>query len=152
MPVTVDLHSHTHHSHAKDTVTAMAASAHGRGMAIFGFSEHSLRPAGYVYPSDYQARLAAGFPSYIREVLAERDRYKGEMEVLLSLEMDYMPAEEDYARAAVSAQPYDYVIGGLHYQGYWGFDFTADDWSPLSDAACAGKFFRYYEDLARMAD
>lgn len=152
MPVTVDLHSHTHHSHGKDSVTAMAESARAKGMAIFGFSEHSLRPEGYLYPNDYQPRLEAGFPAYIREVMAERDRYKGRMEILLALEMDYMPAEEDYARAAVSAHPYDYVIGGLHYQGYWGFDYTADDWVSLSDAACAEKFARYYEDLTRMAE
>lgn len=152
MPVTVDLHSHTRYSHGKDTVPAMADAALAKGMAVFGFSEHSLRPAGYVYPRDYQARIEAGFPAYIREVLAERERHKGRMDVLLALEMDYMPAEEDYAREAVSAHPYDYVIGGLHYQGYWGFDYSADDWADLSDAACAGKFVRYYEDMVRMAE
>ena len=151
-PVTVDLHNHTLHSHAKDTAEAMAASAYANGMELFGFSEHSLRPEGYGYPKDYQPRLQAGFPSYIAEVLAEKERYAGRMEIFLALEMDYMPDEEAYARASVAAHPYEYVIGGLHFQGLWGFDHSAQDWEPLSDAACADIFARYYRDLKQMAE
>ncbi len=151
-PIRVDLHSHTLHSHARDTVGAMAAAAHARGLAVFGFSEHSLRPSGYLYPVDYQAKLEAGFPAYVNEVLEEKERYRGRMEVLLALEMDYMPDEEAFARKSVAAHPYAYVIGGLHFQGLWGFDFAAADWEPLSDDICRGMFVRYYEDLKRMAE
>ena len=151
-PVTVDLHSHSLHSHAKDTVAAMAASAFAKGMQVFGFSEHSLRPKGYCYPNDYQARLEAGFPSYIAEVAVEKERYAGRMDVLLALEMDYMPDEESYVREAIAAHPYEYVIGGLHFQGLWGFDHSIADWDSLSAAACVDIFIRYYQDLARMAE
>ncbi|MDL2272478.1 histidinol-phosphatase [Desulfovibrio sp. OttesenSCG-928-I05] len=149
--ITADLHSHTLYSHAKDTVEAMAAAAFAKGLAVFGFSEHSLRPAGYRYATDYQEKLAAGFPSYIEEVRAEQERYRGKMRVLLALEQDYIPAEEDFARAACAAQPFDYVIGGLHFQGHWGFDGSAAEWADLSPAACETHFARYYEDLERMA-
>lgn len=152
MPITVDLHNHTLHSHAKDTTAAMAASALARGMAVFGMSEHSLRPEGYIYPNDYQPKLAAGFPSYIEEVMEERERHKGRMDVLLGLEMDYMPAETAYAAEAVAAHPYEYVIGGLHFQGRWGFDGPAEEWDPLDDGQVRAAFVRYYEDLATMAN
>ncbi len=150
--IAVDLHNHTLHSHAKDSAAAMAAAAHAKGLAVFGLSEHSLRPAGYAYPDDYQPRLAAGFSSYLRETREEQRRYAGRMDVLLALEMDYMPGEEAYARAMTTAQPYDYVIGGLHFLGRWGFDYTAADWENLSRESCAEHFARYYRDLTRMAD
>jgi histidinol-phosphatase (PHP family) len=150
--ITADLHSHTLYSHARDSTAAMCAAALARGMAVFGLSEHSLRPAGYSYPTDYQARLEAGFPEYIREVGAQQALYKGRMRVLLALELDYIPAEEAYAREVCAAHPYDYVIGGLHFQGLWGFDYAAGDWAGLSEAACAGHFTRYYQDLERMAE
>lgn len=152
MPITVDLHTHTAHSHAKDSAEAMAASAYGKGFAVFGFSEHSPRPDTHPYPGDYRERLTASFPAYIAEVLAEKERYAGRMEVLLGLEMDYMSDQAAYMENAVAQYPYDYVIGGLHFLGRWGFDYTAADWESLSNAACSEYFIRYYRDLARMAE
>ncbi len=149
--ILVDLHSHPLHSHAKDPAAVRAAAAYEKGLAIFGFSEHSLRPQGYGYPADYQPRLEAGFPAYLREVAEEQRRYQDRMQVLLALEMDYMPAELEYARAMSTAQPYDYVIGGLHFLGRWGFDYQSSDWQNLSDETCAEHFAQYYRDLAHMA-
>ena len=149
--ITVDLHSHTLHSHGKDTTQAMAAAAFARGFSIFGFSEHSLRPAGYRYGEDYQMRLAAGFPAYIREVREERERYAGRMTVLLGLEMDYMPEEEAFAREAAAACPYDYVIGGLHFLDSWGFDGSVHEWNELSAEGCHAHFAAYYRDMAQLA-
>lgn len=150
--ITVDLHSHTSHSHATDSVAAMAASAFEKGLAIFGLSEHSLRPEGYRYArNDYQPRLAAGFAGYISEVRVEQARYAGRMRVLLGLELDYFPAEEAFARAAAEEYSYDYIIGGLHFQGTRSFDGGPEDWDGLTGEACHPRFVRYYEDLARMA-
>lgn len=151
-PITIDLHSHTLYSHAKDTPKDMAAAAFARGLDVFGFTEHSPRPAGYEYPEDYQAKLAASFPACVAEVLAEKERYKGRMDVLFGLEMDYMPDEEAFIRESLAAYPYEYVIGSVHFQGLWGFDFTAADWEGLSDASCGDIFVRYYHDQKRMAE
>ncbi|SBW05070.1 Histidinol phosphate phosphatase HisJ family protein [uncultured delta proteobacterium] len=151
-PILVDQHTHTAHSHGKDTVAAMAASAFAKGLKVMGFSEHSPRPEEYAYPSDYQAKLVAGFPAYVAEVLAEKERYAGRMEILLGLEMDYMPAENAFAEQSVAAYPYEYVIGSVHFQGLWGFDFAAADWETLSGQTRADMFTRYYQDQKRMAE
>ena len=116
MRIPFDFHSHTFHSHAKDPVAAMVASAFAKGLEVFGFSEHSPRPAGYDYPGDYRAKLEAGFPAYVAEVAAEKERYKGRMEILFGLEMDYTPADEAFVRQSVAAHPYEYVIGSVHFQ------------------------------------
>ena len=152
MAVLVDLHTHTLHSHAKDTVEAMAASAHAKGLAIYGLSEHSPRPCEYAYPADYREKLETGFLSYITDALEMKKQYQGKMEVLLALEMDFFPKETALAKDSATNHPYDYVIGGLHFLGHWGFDYTASDWADLSDAACIEHFVSYYHTLALMAE
>lgn len=151
LPVIADIHLHTTHSHAQNSTSDMYAACVAKGLQIIGFSEHSPRPKGYVYPSDYQEKLTAGFPSYIEEVLELRR--KGETEgrtVLLGLELDYLPEQEAYAEALCKAYPFDYIIGGLHFQGKWGFDFTADDWIGKSLEEQFAIFEQYYKDLARL--
>ena len=129
----------------------MYLAARDRGLAVVGFSEHSPRPAGYAYPSDYQDRLKAGFADYIREVGQMALRGKGEgVSVLLGLEMDYLPGQEDYADKLRRGHTFDYLIGGLHFQGTWGFDYSANDWAPLSRERRFAVYARYYEDLSAM--
>lgn len=150
-PIIADLHSHTRHSHGQASVEAMYLAAQKAGLRIFGYSEHSPRPAGYSYPSDYQDKLNNGFNAYLEEVqiMAERGRAEG-LQVLLGLEIDYIPGQEAYAAALSARHPFDYIIGGLHYQGTWGFDFTPDDWTALSREQRFAVYARYYDDLAAM--
>lgn len=154
--ISVDLHSHTKYSHANASVAEMHASALAKKLAVFGFSEHSPRPAGYTYPSDYQERLNANFADYHREVRALRDLDSGAgggngMLVLLGLEMDYIRAEEAYVRQICAAEDYDYIIGGLHFLDHWGFDASADDWKDLSEQQAFAYYEHYYEDLFAMS-
>ncbi|MDL2267732.1 histidinol-phosphatase [Desulfovibrio sp. OttesenSCG-928-G15] len=154
--VLADLHSHTSHSHGQNSVEEMHRAALARGLAVYGFSEHSPRPSGYTYPTDYQPKLLAGFDRYIAEVSALRDAEskdgKDAMRVLLALEVDFIAEEVDYARTLVAAHDYDYIIGGLHFQGTWGFDFCAQDWAALSQEQRFAAYERYYRDLAAMCE
>lgn len=150
-PIIADVHAHTHHSHGRDSVEAMYLAARDRGLTIFGFSEHSPRPEGYLYPTDYQEKLNRRFDQYADEVRAVIHRGAREgVTVLLGLEADYIRGREEYAAALCARQPFDYIIGGLHYQGTWGFDFTADDWTPMPREERFAAYSRYYDDLAAM--
>jgi histidinol-phosphatase (PHP family) len=42
-------------------------------------------------------------------------QYRGKIEVLLGLEMDYVEGLEDYLARQASAYPWDYRIGSIHY-------------------------------------
>ena len=151
LPVIADLHLHTSHSHGQNTTEDMYRACIGRGLRVVGFSEHSPRPLGYGYPVDYQNKLKDSFPLYVSEVgdIAGRAGRDG-AHVLLGLEVDYIPGQEAYARALCEAYPFDYIIGGLHFQGQWGFDFSADDWKNTSRDEHYAVFSRYYDDLASM--
>ena len=150
-PITADLHIHTSHSHGQASTEAMYLAARARGLSVIGFSEHSPRPAGYAYPSDYQARLSRGFPAYVDEVRDIARRAASEnASVLLGIEVDYLPGREAYAKELLKAHDFDYVIGGLHFQKNWGFDFSAEDWVLLTRDERFVVYAQYYRDLAAM--
>lgn len=145
------MHAHTCHSHGKASVEDMYCAAKARGLSIFGFSEHSPRPPGYAYPTDYQEKLVGSFARYVVEVreMAKRGAAEG-LTVLLGLEVDYIPGHEDCAKDLCSSYNFDYIIGGLHFQDNWGFDYTADDWTGLTEKKRFAVYHRYYDDLAAM--
>lgn len=150
--ITIDLHSHTHYSHARDSVADMVAAAEATGLAVFGLSEHSPRPAGRDYPVEYRSRLQRGFARYVAEVLALRDEpHRRSPRILFGLEVDWFDDKLPYIRELTTTLPYDYLIGGLHFLGSWGFDFTPEDWAGLSFEECAAHYEAYYRSLTAMA-
>jgi len=153
LAIPADVHMHTHHSHGVASTAAMFHSACSRGLKIIGFSEHSPRPEGYAYPSDYQDKLKKQLPQYVQEVreLAQNSAGDG-ITVLLGLEIDYIPGQEEYIFQLSKAYPFDYIIGGLHFQKTWGFDFSADDWEPMSRDERFNTYAAYYRDMATMCE
>ena len=150
-PIPADLHMHTAHSHGQAATEAMFQAARAKGLAIIGFSEHSPRPAGYAYPADYQAKLVREFPQYVEEVRQIAAAASAEnIRVLLGMEVDYLPGQEAYAKALIAAHDFDYVIGGLHFQKNWGFDFSAEDWVLMTKGERFAAYAQYYRDLAAM--
>ena len=151
--IRVDLHTHTNHSHARDSVRQMFEAGREKGLLVQGFSEHSPRPEGYDYPSEYRDHLAATFDAYLAEV----DELKKEQEasgvtVLLGLEVDWLEKEEAYIRRMVAAHEYDYLIAGIHFLDRWGFDASACDWEKLGREERFHLYGRYYRTMKAMAD
>lgn len=148
--ITIDLHTHTSHSHGQGSVQEMFDAGRARGITVHGFSEHSPRPEGYDYPKDYRDKLTASFPRYIEEVRGLAADHAPEHTVLLGLEMDWLPGQEPFIDATIHRYDYDYVIGGIHFLGTWGFDFTPDDWRAFSPEQTADIYSRYFDALRRM--
>ncbi len=147
--IVADLHNHTNASHARNSVSEMVASAKRRGLSIYGFSEHSPRPLAYSYPREYRDHLQASFGGYVEEVLSFRE-HDPELKVLLGMELDWFPAEPEFMKRAVAAYPFDYVIGGIHFLGTWGFDFAAEDWQ-LEPERCEERYVAYFRTLKELA-
>lgn len=159
--ICADIHNHTVASHGLATVAEMFAAAAARNLAWYGFSEHSPLPPGYSCPL-YKGDLTVTFPAYAEEVLALREQTSGAPagasarkpavpQVLLGMELDWLPVNTPWMRAMVSRYPFDYIIGGLHF---------VDDvpvGSPRSwgaEVALAQRFARYdayYEAMRKLA-
>jgi len=150
--IRIDLHTHTVYAHGRNTVREMFEAGQRRGLTVHGFSEHSPRPVGYDYPTEYRDHLIAGFPDYVTDVLelAEEQRGRG-VEVLLAMEQDWLEAEPVFMAETIGAWPFDYVIGGIHFLGTWGFDFSAADWEGKTDEQLADIYTAYYRTMREMA-
>lgn len=155
--IRADLHTHTAFAHGNNSVRDMFEAGQKRGLLVHGFSEHSPRPLGYDYPVEYRDRLNAAFPDYLREVselaaeCASSDAMGG-VTVLLGLEQDWLEAEPDFMRQVAGSHPFDYIIGGIHFLGTWGFDASAADWACLCPAQREQHYALYYQTMRRMAE
>ena len=54
---------------------------------------------------------------YVEAVLALRDEYKGQIEIALGFEADYIPGYEEEIERIISPYPVDYVYGSVHFLG-----------------------------------
>ena len=85
--IVADVHNHTNASHGKASVGEMYAAAKDRGLAVYGFSEHSPRPEAYSYPVEYREHLRQNFVCYASEVMQLR-ALSGSPKVLLAAHPD----------------------------------------------------------------
>ncbi|MRJ02513.1 MAG: histidinol-phosphatase HisJ family protein [Epsilonproteobacteria bacterium] len=123
MSTVVDLHNHTKLcKHAVGEMSEYIERAIGAGVGIFGFSDH----APMEFDQTYRMALEEA-PLYEERVRGLRELYRGEIEILLGYEVDFLPGlmEEQILKADV-----DYLIGSVHFlpqhvdgsSQLWGFD------------------------------
>lgn len=141
-----DLHIHTCYSHGHNSPWEMYVAAENNGVSLMGFSEHSPRPDGYDYTHEYRKRLADHFLDYINNVqsLKALAAKQGGCQVLLGLEMDWLPDEIDFIKRAANAFPYDYLIGSVHFLDHWGFDDSQDPWNAADYDQRARWYAQYF--------
>lgn len=151
--ILADVHTHTSYGHGKNSVSEMFAAGLAKGLRLHGFSEHSPRPQGYDYPVEYRERLEANYDRYIAEVQALQSAPPGGgVSVLLGVELDWIEDQPDFMRGVLATHSYDYVLGGIHFLGRWGFDGAAGDWDKLSVADKEKLYESYYLTMVKMAN
>ncbi|MGP1451075.1 MAG: histidinol-phosphatase [Wolinella sp.] len=110
-----DLHNHTTRcNHAIGSMESYIDVAIACGLDGFGFACH----APMEFDKEYRMSLDE-LDDYRDDVLALRAKYANRCEILLGLEVDYLPG---YIEDAVLSFPVDYLIGSVHFLGEWGFD------------------------------
>lgn len=126
MSIPQNLHTHTVYADGKNTAEEMVQGAIRSGCASLGFSEHSPFPP--VGPNDGYSLLPERVADYCAEVLALRDKYRGQLEIFLGLEQDIdSPPPEG---------SYDYLIGSVH-----NLRVSGDKWFAVD--ASTEDFLRY---------
>lgn len=115
-----DSHMHTPlGGHATGTPREYAQVALEAGLAGVCFTDHMPMPAWYDGPWRMRREQLTEYVETVRAVQAE---FAGRLEVRLGLEADFHPGTERFVEEVLSAHPWDYVIGSVHYLGAWGFD------------------------------
>lgn len=114
---------HTHHArcgHAEGTLEDYVRKAVEIGLDQIGLSDHM--PLIHVNPDEYYPGMAMPMeelPKYVEEAFELKEKYKGQIDVRVGLEGDYIEGYEEKIEQIVTAWPWDYVIGSVHFLGTW---------------------------------
>ena len=100
MKIKSNVHTHTTFCDGKNTVDEMVEEAVARGFDTIGFSGHSYTP----FDTSYCMKDVEG---YVAAVKAEKEKYRGKIDVLCGIEADFY-GEFDQSL-------FDFVIGSVHY-------------------------------------
>lgn len=108
-----DHHIHTSLcNHASGKMIDYVRSAIENGLDGIGFSDHSP------FLEEYENRfrmLESEMEIYVETVFSLKEKFKGEIQIKLGIELDYAQEAEEYLSKFVSKYPFDFVIGSVHY-------------------------------------
>jgi len=113
MPIRCDYHMHTPLcKHAAGPMEAYIERGIELGLQEIGFADHNPLPDG----RSANVRMAeVELDYYVERVTDLRYRYRGKIDVMLGLEIDYVDGLEDYVAKQVASYPWDYIIGSIHF-------------------------------------
>lgn len=107
-------HTHTTRCHhATGTERDYVEHAIAAGMKVLGFSDH----APYVFEGDYYSNFRMRpeeLESYVGSILALREEYKDQIQILIGLEAEYYPKHFAQFLKLLEPWPIDYLIHGQH--------------------------------------
>lgn len=97
-----NLHTHSIFSDGENTLEEMALAAISKGFSSLGFSDHSA-----ILGCDDWCMPIEKYADYFLECKRIKEKYKGELDVFIGLEMDILSNKCPY--------PLDYAIGSCHH-------------------------------------
>jgi histidinol-phosphatase (PHP family) len=109
-----------------------------------GFADHNP------LPDERSANVRMGeaeLDYYVERVTELRYRYRGQIDVMLGLEIDYVEGLEDHVAKQVAAYPWDYIIGSIHF-----LDNACREpsWPRQSSVDPHQLYARYFELMRRL--
>ena len=142
-----DYHIHTTLcKHAEGNIEDYRAAAQKGGLTEICFSDHCPNPDGY----DPAHRMEIKKFATYRDMVAKLQD-GGSPTVLFGIEADYYEGCEIFLREWLPTQPFDFVIGSVHYIDGWGFDNPSQ--RHVWDSVDVSETWRkYFELVGRLAD
>lgn len=132
-----NFHTHTSYCDGCDAPEELVKAALEKGFFALGFSSHS-----YIEMDKDFAMNAEEAGKYRREISRLKEEYKGKIELYCGVEQDYFSTEP--------TEPYDYVIGSVHYVlkngEYISVDTSAEIVKNAVDRLYGGDFDALAED------
>ncbi len=143
----IDYHLHGNFSgHGTGDLAEYVEAAVARGFTEIGFSDHLPK---VVDPDPYHAMLEENLPRYVERVLELREANRGRIAIKLGIEADFFEGYEAETKRLLESQPFDYVLGALHFLGDWHFT-SKEGLARFASEAPVEAFPKYFEKLKRM--
>ncbi len=142
----IDYHLHTPLCrHALGAPADYLEAARRKGLLEIGFADHYPLGLLGVKPAAEVTMSPAELPGYIREIRALAASEK-EIAVKLGAEVDYIPGKEKVLTGLLARDPFDFVIGSLHFIDDWDFTHPLHAWR-YEDRPLEQIYERYFELL-----
>ena len=143
--------SHIHTNYSADvpadrplSVDDICRAAIDAGLSYIAFTDH--------YEPEEEKRGVVSpfpFPEMVRDVLAAKETYRGQLQVALGIEYGQPYLYPDEILPTVSAHPYDVILGSVHYiPGQPGY--ISRDWRALDKHQRDVIFDEYLETYDRL--
>lgn len=145
-----DYHTHTFRcGHAVGVLPEYIESAIAKGIGEIGLTDHlwlyfdepAKRDPQWAMPEEQYAEHYA-------EMLAMRERYRGRINVRVSVEADYIEGEEAQLKRILDGFEFDYVLGSVHFMDGWLID-DPDQAHRYREERVAEIYRRYYRRLQK---
>ena len=145
-----DYHTHTFRcGHAVGVLSEYIESAIAKGIGEIGLTDHlwlyfeepQKRDLRWAMPEDQYAEHYA-------EMVAMRERYRGEINVRISVEADYIEGEEARLKRILDRFEFDYVLGSVHFLDGWLID-DPEQAHRYREERVAEIYRRYYRLLQK---
>jgi histidinol-phosphatase (PHP family) len=115
------------------------------GLRDVGFSDHNPLPNGF----GANVRMKESeLEYYVQRVTDLRFQYRGKIDVMLGLELDYVEGLEDYVAKQIAAYPWDYIIGSVHYLDR---ECRIGSWSKNYPGSTDEHYSRYFTLVRQLA-
>lgn len=141
----VSQHNHTDMTnHGKGTIEELIAQAHQRHLTNIAVTEHyPLTHA--VDDRDYVSMPADRLDEYVSRIKAQRALYP-DMEILVGCELDWLGEGEDRTFTEASYEPFDIILGSVHFLDLWPFDDPAKRgyWDDMGEDWIWRRYFEVW--------
>lgn len=106
----VNLHNHCHYDDGEGLPEEHVEMAIKEGLIILGFSCHAPLPF-----EAFWTMKREDLPEYLEYITGLKSKYKDRIEILLGLEIDYIPGMMSPADHEFATMGLDYSIGAVHH-------------------------------------
>jgi histidinol-phosphatase (PHP family) len=150
--------SHHSHSgqfcpgHARNALEEMLRTALAKRMSVFALTEHMPRHEVDFYPEETAAgNTFAGHLANEREYFAEavrlREKYKGQIGVLVGFETDWIRAGSlELIERSLGEYGFDFLVGSVHHVHTVPIDYSAEEYGRARREGSGGSEERLFED------
>ncbi|KAJ2509228.1 hypothetical protein IWW47_000118 [Coemansia sp. RSA 2052] len=153
MPFSFHTHSGQFCRHASGDLEDVVRAAISKGMLVLGLSEHLPRARTQdLYPEESDmtpADLHKVFGEYVAEARRLREKYAGQIEILIGAETEYITSTcLSLAKQLRQEHALDYLVGSLHHIDEMPLDFSVALYDQLVthfNGDRAAMFCRYFD-------
>jgi histidinol-phosphatase (PHP family) len=144
--IVTSYHNHTKWSDGSASVQEMVDAARSAGLEELGFSDHFALPPGEAVTWALAPDSLDDYVAEIRQLIQST----GDIVIRLGLEVDFFPEKLVEIREQLSAHPFDYLIGSVHFVDGFPIDFAAQPWQDIPQGS-RDQVWRSYWQLLRAA-